>query len=248
MPDLPRNTLVLDHHRDLQLVPETVALKPEADQEFVALIDNRNLERECFVRSIELLHPRVAVLGFPSAQAYLNMIGGSKKMRAIAVLLNVGSRQLPHPEIDAELACLLQAPNPSPVVVLGPSDELEPMLATLEAGAAGYIPANIGIDEIIDAMWLTSSGGVFLKLESLAKLRQVSRAKPECAEVFKELTSRQAAVAESLRRGKANKVIAYELNMCESTVKVHIRSIMRKLRSRNRTEAAYKLNALLSND
>ena len=42
-------------------------------------------------------------------------------------------------------------------------------------------------------------------------------------------TSRQAAVADALRRGKANKTIAYELNMCESTVKVHIRTIMKKL-------------------
>ena len=62
---------------------------------------------------------------------------------------------------------------------------------------------------------------------------------------LQDLTSRQAAVAEALRRGKANKTIAYELNMCESTVKVHIRSIMRKLQAKNRTEAAFKLNAVL---
>ena len=52
-------------------------------------------------------------------------------------------------------------------------------------------------------------------------------------------------MAQALRRGKANKTIAYELNMCESTVKVHIRTIMRKLEARNRTEAAFKLNAIL---
>jgi DNA-binding NarL/FixJ family response regulator len=56
------------------------------------------------------------------------------------------------------------------------------------------------------------------------------------------LTSRQLAVLESVRRGKANKVIAYELNMCESTVKVHLRNIMKKLRARNRTEAAFMIH------
>jgi DNA-binding NarL/FixJ family response regulator len=37
----------------------------------------------------------------------------------------------------------------------------------------------------------------------------------------------------------ANKLIAYELNMCESTVKVHIRNIMKKLNATNRTQVAY---------
>ena len=55
---------------------------------------------------------------------------------------------------------------------------------------------------------------------------------------------RQFAVADALRRGKANKIIAYELNMSESTVKVHIRNIMKKHKATNRTEAAFKLNAM----
>jgi DNA-binding NarL/FixJ family response regulator len=58
------------------------------------------------------------------------------------------------------------------------------------------------------------------------------------------LTARQTSVANALRQGKANKIIAYELNMCESTVKVHIRSIMKKLHATNRTEVAYKLNEM----
>ena len=58
------------------------------------------------------------------------------------------------------------------------------------------------------------------------------------------LTQRQAAVAEALRHGKSNKIIAYELNMCENTVKVHIRSILKKLHATNRTEAAFRLNSV----
>ncbi|TGV73883.1 response regulator transcription factor, partial [Mesorhizobium sp. M00.F.Ca.ET.158.01.1.1] len=58
-------------------------------------------------------------------------------------------------------------------------------------------------------------------------------------------TTREAAVVEALRTGKANKIIAYELNLCESTVKVHIRNIMKKLKATNRTEVAYKLRQML---
>jgi hypothetical protein len=50
----------------------------------------------------------------------------------------------------------------------------------------------------------------------------------------------------SLREGKANKIIAYELNMCESTVKVHVRNIMKKLKARNRTEVAFKTAELFA--
>ena len=40
-------------------------------------------------------------------------------------------------------------------------------------------------------------------------------------------------------------IIAYELNMCESTVKVHVRNIMKKLNAKNRTEVAYLASGLL---
>jgi DNA-binding NarL/FixJ family response regulator len=52
------------------------------------------------------------------------------------------------------------------------------------------------------------------------------------------------AVIEMIRQGKANKTIAYELNMCESTVKVHVRNIMKKLRARNRTQVAFIANQM----
>ena len=52
------------------------------------------------------------------------------------------------------------------------------------------------------------------------------------------LTSRELAVINLLREGRANKVIAIKLNMRESTVKVHVRNILQKLRVSNRTHAA----------
>ena len=58
--------------------------------------------------------------------------------------------------------------------------------------------------------------------------------------------SNGAAVVEALQRGKPNKIMAYELKMRESTVKVHVRNIMKKLHTTNRTEVAYKTNLLLN--
>src|SRR5690606_38324456 len=52
------------------------------------------------------------------------------------------------------------------------------------------------------------------------------------------LTRRQHDVLQRLRLGKSNKLIARDLDMQESTVKVHVRQIMRKLGAANRTQAA----------
>jgi DNA-binding NarL/FixJ family response regulator len=60
------------------------------------------------------------------------------------------------------------------------------------------------------------------------------------------VTARELAVVRAIQKGKSNKVIAYELNMCESTVKVHVRRIMKKLNAKNRTDVAIKSQSLLS--
>jgi DNA-binding NarL/FixJ family response regulator len=52
------------------------------------------------------------------------------------------------------------------------------------------------------------------------------------------LTARERQVLERLQLGASNKLIARQLNLRESTVKVHIRRIMRKLGAVNRTQAA----------
>ena len=52
------------------------------------------------------------------------------------------------------------------------------------------------------------------------------------------VTTRELAVVRAIQQGKSNKIIAYELNMCESTVKVHVRNLMKKLNAKNRTDVA----------
>jgi DNA-binding NarL/FixJ family response regulator len=60
------------------------------------------------------------------------------------------------------------------------------------------------------------------------------------------MTRRELAVIQAIQQGKSNKLIAYHLNMCESTVKVHVRNIMRKLAAKNRTEVAIKAQNMLN--
>lgn len=139
-------------------------------------------------------------------------------------------------------------PN-TPIVVLSDGEDFQNILSILQSGTRGYISTAMTLDVAIEALWLVQAGGQFLPAtciiglggsdaESAAKLR------PRAAEIF---TARQAAVVKALCQGKANKIIAYELKMKESTVKVHVRNIMKKLKAKNRTEVAYITNQLIAN-
>ena len=59
-----------------------------------------------------------------------------------------------------------------------------------------------------------------------------------------QFTPRQIAVLNHLKLGQANKIIARELQMSESTVKIHLRNIMKKMKATNRTEVACRAHIL----
>jgi DNA-binding NarL/FixJ family response regulator len=137
----------------------------------------------------------------------------------------------------------------TPVIVLADTDDLAQIVKALESGARGYIPSSIGIDVCMEAIKLTLAGGIFVPASSVLAMHQLVRSSSGVANPLAGLlTARQAEVVEALRRGKANKIIAYELKLRESTVKVHIRNIMKKIKATNRTEIAYKINDLFSSE
>lgn len=215
----------------------------EAREDIFVVIDSRNLERECFVRVIKSAHDKIEISAFKSVKEWRET---SRNLEPVAILLNVGGRRVSEPAVGAEVSALVAEAKPTAVIVLAECEELREIIAAVDCGASGYIPASVGVDVIIEAARLASAGGgVFLPSSGLAALREVLQRVGEATPAGEHFTSRQTAVAEALRRGKANKTIAYELNMCESTVKVHIRTIMKKLKASNRTQAAYKLNELL---
>jgi len=88
------------------------------------------------------------------------------------------------------------------------------------------------------------AGGVFVPADSFVKGQSSMATNVYGAGKEKPFTDRQSAVVDALRRGKPNKLIAHELHMSESTVKVHIHNIMKKLGAKNRMEVAIKVGEL----
>jgi DNA-binding NarL/FixJ family response regulator len=103
----------------------------------------------------------------------------------------------------------------------------------------------MGFEITIEAVRFVLAGGTYAPMDSL-----LARGGPEDAPSQPPtsglVTARELAVVRAIQQGKSNKIIAYELNMCESTVKVHVRRIMKKLSAKNRTDVAIKSQSVLS--
>ena len=164
-------------------------------------------------------------------------------------MLNLGRRQLQSSEVRDELKRLVARATPSPVLVVGDSEDIAEMIEAFDCGAHSYIPSAAGFSAIVEATHLSFAGGVFLPLASIPALRAAFVKRPEETTSFDgQFTAKQLAVGDALRHGQSNKTIAYNLGLCESTVKVHVRNILKKLKATNRTEAAYRLNTLCFGD
>ena len=91
---------------------------------------------------------------------------------------------------------------------------------------------------MVSALAMVAAGGTFVPREVLffeAAVKPSATQEPRRAG---RLTAREQEVLQLLKQGKPNKLIAYELHLSESTVKVHIRNTMRKVGSTNRTHTA----------
>lgn len=134
---------------------------------------------------------------------------------------------------------IVEKAAPIPVVLLtgGVSDQFAHQ--ALNRGVRGYIPKSTNLGNLCDILKVVLSGGVYAPANVLA-------AKP-LGESLWGLSPREQSIGELLALGLTNKVIAFELGLSEPTVKMHIRSIFRKLGAANRTQvaAAFQENDLV---
>jgi DNA-binding NarL/FixJ family response regulator len=139
-------------------------------------------------------------------------------------------------------------PN-TPIIVISDHEETQQIVDALECGVRGYIPTSTAMAVVVGAIQLVQSGGVFVPASAItAPAREqglrLSIPAMTADNTFKDFTNRQMQVLACLRQGEPNKTIAYELKLCESTVKVHVRHIMKKLGATNRTQAVFLTNNL----
>lgn len=128
-----------------------------------------------------------------------------------------------------------------PIILLSDPLDKSHIVENMRFGVSGYIPTTTSLGIAIEAIRLVLAGGKFLPAESvLGELADCAKS-DRPARLGSQLTARERTIVEALRKGDQNKQISHSLNLSESTVRVHIRNIMRKLNARNRTEVVVKL-------
>ena len=205
----------------------------------ILIVHPSKLYRDCLKQVIE--HE----LGLPVAQRpYLEandqlIRSGSLKLLIVGADGPGSSSWADHMEKLSKLA------SETSLVVVGNTEEPQVVAELLSKGVRGYLPTSLDLEVWTHALRFIIAGGIFAPASCLLKLATSinSPTKPLSAQFV--LTPKQRLVVEAIRQGKANKTIAYELKMCESTVKVHVRAIMKKLEVKNRTQVAYLANEWL---
>ena len=128
---------------------------------------------------------------------------------------------------------LIKETFPEAIVVIVSGEESHEIIhAMIESGAAGYIPKSSEPKLLEHALNLVLAGGVYLPpqaFDTMGRRIQVADTKA--------LTDRQIQVLKCAVSGKANKVIARELDIAEGTVKSHLSSAYEAMGVKNRTEA-----------
>jgi DNA-binding NarL/FixJ family response regulator len=240
-----RNGIGVDHPIEARPTEVGKSVGKDDCERSIAIIDNRALDRECLARSLGSHYCGAPVSTF----ATLDELRKKNYRSMSIILLSIGGLKITDAGVADDINRLKSEFAAIPFIIVADNEDPAQVLKALEYGACGYIPTTVGIGVAVGAVELALAGGVFVPASTILSMRGLLASNGEKERRMPSIfTARQSDVAEALRCGKANKIIAYELNMCESTVKVHVRNIMRKLKATNRTEAAYKMDALFPHD
>ncbi|HBD35916.1 MAG TPA: DNA-binding response regulator, partial [Cupriavidus sp.] len=129
------------------------------------------------------------------------------------------------------------------VIVLTVSEEGEELASALRSGARGYLIKNIETEALTSAIRRAAAGEPVISDTMTAKLVQQFKA-PAAAPALLErgdaapLTARERDIVRGLVRGESNKMIARALGVAESTVKIHVQNILKKLNLASRVQVA----------
>lgn len=125
----------------------------------------------------------------------------------------------------------IEAGAGTPVALMSSSTSRELAEAALEAGAIGFVPKKMASRAMVAAVKLMAKGDTFAPIGLLQS--DVAPGAP-----LAMLTRRETSVLRGICEGKSNKEIARDLDLQEVTVKLHVKTLSRKLDAKNRTHAA----------
>lgn len=138
------------------------------------------------------------------------------------------------------------------MVMLVDRYDLKEVLAAFQAGADAYLVKSVSCEVLVKTLDLVMLGEAVFPSAVLDLVREYANGVAEAnstshndcpgdaesAEPPKGLSVRETVILRCLMEGDSNKLIARKFDITEATVKVHVKAILRKIRAKNRTQAA----------
>ncbi len=161
----------------------------------------------------------------------------AEQMRPDIVLLDL---DMPVMNGRETLAQILSSNPQQTVVMLTVSEDNDDLTECMRIGARGFLLKNINADFLLDSIRKAVDGDNVFSPEMTTRLVQslISPASPRADHLLSTLTPREMEILGYLAAGHSNKVIARHLELAESTIKVHVQNILRKLNLSSRVQAA----------
>ena len=103
----------------------------------------------------------------------------------------------------------------------------------LEAGAAGFVPKSLPAKSLVNAVKFMAMGEQYAPIDFMTAVEEETT-----NALAEKLTPRELQVLKGLTEGKSNKEIARDLDITEPTIKLHVKTLYRKVGAANRTQAA----------
>lgn len=190
----------------------------------VLVADDHDLLRETVAAFLvaEGIEAHATVAGYAALQATLN---GDRFDLALV------DDALPGMGGLAGFSGLVTELAPTHFALMSASTSLALAEAALLAGARGFVPKKMAARAMVSAVRLMAAGETFAPMALL-------QPEPAPASLLSPLTAREVAVLRGICAGKSNKEIARDLDLQEVTVKLHAKTLCRKLAAKNRTHAA----------
>ena len=205
----------------------------------ILIVDDHPLFREGLKTLLMALAPAVRI---SDAGTVAQAIAVSAADAPDLILLDMN---LPGPSRLDALRQVKAAHEAASVVVVSGDEDPALIRRAIDEGAAGYIPKTSDASLTVQALRLVLANGIYLPRAALTAAAQVrSSAESSKPAGLPEFSGRQLAVLKCLLQGKANKVIARELDIAEGTVKAHLWAIYQALGVNSRAQAMYRVHEL----
>ncbi len=182
--------------------------------------------------------PFQMVAEFDNAEACVSALSkGSVPEADVIVYVSNGDPEVSAAAIDALISCC-----DARVLVLSGELSVDELGACLRVGAGGYLLSNISKEVLSHSLRLIVLGETVFPSQlatawASGQLRQTTNS-VEVDKALEVLTQRETEILGCLTEGSPNKMIARQLGITEATVKIHVKSLIRKIGVQNRTQAA----------